>query len=192
MITAPVSVPDRPVEQASYERLRTVMTRDGGPVMRLFPYVAEPMLVRRSDRSVWVFADVEHDPLAAAGFPLPRGPRRDLRRVLDAGIDFDALVLAHELDPGRLTPEEAAVTADDGPLRCRPGRASHLVGPVPPYPGAVRLARRLERVARMTRAASPVRAVRALDPVVFGVWGAGSELSAGSPVRYVALTAWAW
>jgi hypothetical protein len=58
--------------------------------------------VYQTTQTDWVVLNVAEDPLLQHPdkFPIPRKPRAQLQVLLDAGIEFDAIFIAHEVAPG--------------------------------------------------------------------------------------------
>jgi hypothetical protein len=170
-------------------------------VRRNWPQLPSPITLEWSDRPVvaldrgapWLFGPVDRDPLMGPGGPaaLPRRQRRRLEEVAASGPRFDAVAIAHELDP-------------DGPVRsllpllrhgaraCTDEVARELVGPAPAHPGVVRAARLLDSLFGGAGPAAAARALDALlDPIVFGVL-APAPLVPGTPSLWFPLAVWRW
>lgn len=155
--------------------------------------------------SPWVLCPAAADPLVRAGLPIPAAQRRQLDRIVNAGMDFPHLYLAHEVarDRSRLTgrPDFAhcrTLTADE---------ARRLIVR-PNAPASTRnTAKRVDRIARSvgrgigltaTGAATALVAPLALladglDPAVLGaltIPGAGA--TPGTPAAWFLLARWDW
>jgi hypothetical protein len=144
---------------------------------------------------------------------VPRAERAALLRLVDAGIEFPMIYIAHEVPKGRLAipsggsePVPQVVTVDHAD-------ADAAVGPVPPPAAASALADRLGHSAQhllramgmaivgagaivavpFALAGAAVAAVGALalDPVVFGVIPAGQPVPGELGAWYV-LARWDW
>jgi hypothetical protein len=143
---------------------------------------------------------------------VPRAERAALMRLLDAGIDFPMIYIAHEVQKGQLPipvgsgPESRATTVDQA-------AAEAAVGPVPPSAAATALSDRLGRssqrllrgmamavpiagaivAAPFVLAGAAVAAIGAiaLDPIVFGVIPAGRPVP-GQPAAWYVLVQWDW
>jgi hypothetical protein len=136
---------------------------------------------------------------------VPAAERARLQRLLQAGIDFPLVYVAHEIHKGQV-----AVPA--GPVALDHATAAAAVGPVPPPADATALAARLGhsseqllaflrgalRIAGATAAAPFVLAGAALsglaaglDPIVFGVVPASQPLP-GQPAAWYVLARWEW
>ena len=140
--------------------------------------------------------------------------------MVQAGIDFPLVYVAHEIPKGRLA--TAAGTANptaSGPITLCQQTAAEAVGPVPPPAGttatADRLGRSSQRLLAMLRAAAPIAAgiiaapvliatapfvlagaavaalTAGLDPIVFGVIPAGPA-TPGQPAAWYILARWEW
>jgi hypothetical protein len=170
-------------------------------VRRNWPQLPSPIALEWSDLPVvaldrgapWLYGPVDRDPLMGPGGPaaLPRRQRRRLEEVAASGPRFDAVAIAHELDP-------------DGPVRsllpllrqgarpCTDEVARELVGPAPAHPGVVRAARLLDSLFGGAVPAAAARALDALlDPIVFGVL-APAPLGPGTPSLWFPLAVWRW
>lgn len=145
----------------------------------------------------WVFINAADDPLLhnRDGFPLPRHIRQQLHQFTQAGLEFDALYLAHELPPGSLT----ADTSVSGDLLA------------PPPPAAVqRLSRHCGQVSRWlwylvsapvlatgvlvgTTALGVLAPIVGLDPILFGaIVAPGRPVVPDEPAALFYLTHWAY
>ena len=156
----------------------------------------------------WVMGPVNNP-----GDSVPRDIRDALLRLVDAGIEFPMIYMAHEVPKGCLAipvttgePVPQMVTVDHR-------TAEAAVGPVPPPAATTVLADRLDRssqrLLRMFAAAVPIvgaivaapvvlagAAVAAigalaLDPIVFGVIPAGPPVP-GQPAAWYILARWDW
>ena len=168
---------------------------------RQFPQLPPPVVLPWSDQPVvaldrgqpWLLSPARSDPVMGDRGPavLPRRQRRQLERIAASGGRFDAIAVAHELDPSG----PAGCLVDllrHGPRTCSDEVARELVGPVPPHPG---LARAVGMLERLGSADVPGRAARMLDllldPIVFGVV-APWPLTHGVPSVWQPLVAWRW
>ncbi len=168
---------------------------------RQFPELPPPVVLSWSDQPVvaldrgqpWLLSSARSDPVMGERGPavLPRPQRRQLHRVAASGARFDAMAVAHELDP------DGPVTAvlpllHDGPRTCSDEVARELVGPVPAHPGLARTVALLEGLVHGDVAGRAVRVLdRLLDPIVFGVV-APWPLTHGVPSVWQPLVAWRW
>jgi hypothetical protein len=147
---------------------------------------------------------------------VPRAERAALQQLVDAGIDFPMIYIAHEVPKGRLAIPEGR-ERDFQPTTVDQATADAAVGPVPPPEATTALADRLghraqqlQRVMRIALvgagaiAAAPfvlagaaaVAAVGAigalaLDPIVFGVIPAGQPVPGELGAWYI-LAQWDW
>jgi hypothetical protein len=143
---------------------------------------------------------------------VPRAERASLQRLLDAGIDFPMIYIAHEVPKGRLAVPEKHEPGSP-PITVDEVAANAAVGPVPPPDATAALADRAGwRAQRLLRvmgialvgvgaiAAAPfmlagaaVGAVGALalDPIIFGVIPAGQPVPGEYGAWYI-LAQWDW
>ena len=119
---------------------------------------------------------------------LPRRQRRQLARIAATGARFDAIGVAHELDPDGSAKDLLSLLVD-GPRTCSETVARELVGSVPPHPGVAGTVRALGALVRLEGSARLLD--RLLDPVVFGVV-APWPLVHGVPSVWQPLVAWRW
>jgi hypothetical protein len=187
---------DGPTDTSSRELAQLV-----AGVRRNWPQLPSPIALEWSDRPVvaldrgvpWLYGPVDRDPLMGQGGPavLPRRQRKQLEEVAASGPRFDAVAVAHELDP-------------DGPVRsllpllrngarpCTDEVARELVGPAPAHPGVVRAARLLDSLFGGAALAAATGALDVLlDPIVFGVL-APAPLVPGTPSMWFPLAVWRW
>lgn len=180
-------------------RRRQVVRALPGLFTEIAPYVEKPVLSVDPRGKLWLVTALKHDPLAGADgrYVIPEAPQADLRCLAASGIRVEHIVVAHEVRRTARTDRLMPLLAD-GPRRCGPEVARALVGSVPEYPPAARVAAAMDTALRgLTRGAdvlarSSRRAVAHLDPIIFGVIGAGRPLNPGHPALWVALTAWEW
>lgn len=132
-----------------------------------------------------------------------------LQRLLQAGIDFPRVYVAHEITKDRLALQAGASHL---PVTLDQAAAAEAVGPVPPPAEASVLAARLGRssqqVLNVLRAALPIAGAIAaapfvaagtlmagfaagLDPIVFGAIPA-SDPAPGQPAAWYILAQWTW
>ena len=144
---------------------------------------------------------------------VPRAQRAALLRLVDAGIEFPMIYIAHEVPKGRL-----AIPGSDSEPTARVMTVDHAdaeaaVGPVPPPAAASALADRLgnssQRLLQVLAMAIPIAGAivaapfvlasaavaavgaLALDPIVFGVIPAGPSVP-GQPAAWYILAQWDW
>ena len=150
----------------------------------------EGTLVRPGAGADWVIVNLSDDPLwtDVERFPVPGKVLRHLKRLCRAGIDFDTLVIAHEV-PGGV---------------CRPGEAVRLELILPPPPRRALLAARVADVlSRMVwfvaalpalSAAAPlVVAARVVDPILIGAKvRPGARVRPGEWASWFYVCHWTW
>lgn len=186
------------------------------------PLFDEPRLYRGAD-SDWLFGPAATDPQVTAGsFPIPDAQLRFLRELVDQGIDFPAVYIAHELDPARTasilgvsdtTKPGSAVALTTGEPRLSADKVAALVG-LPPAPlSATRQATRLGQVAElvgttlakavpimlaagalplMIGSAAVVGLAACLDPIVIGAVTADGNTEMDTPAAWFVLARWQW
>ena len=156
----------------------------------------------------WVIAPVFDHSEAV----VPRAERRDLQRLVDAGIDFPLVYMAHEIPKDRLTLAPAAYGQPSAAVNLDRAAAAHVVGTPPPPVAAAELANRLGRsshqildamakalpvaksmmVAPFTLVGAVLGGLAAgLDPIVFGVIPADRG-TPGQPASWFILAQWEW
>jgi hypothetical protein len=173
------------------------------------PLFDEPRAYAGPD-SDWVISPV----LSLDEAVVPRAERAALVRLVEAGIEFPMVYIAHEVPKGRL----AIPVQDSGPaapaVNVDQAAAAAAVGPVPLPRSATDLSDRLGRssecllhalamavpiaagivaapfVLAGAAAAAAVSAI-ALDPIVFGVIPAGRQ-TPGQPAAWYVLAQWDW
>ena len=180
---------------------RDELARLTADLERRFPELPPPIVLPWCDQQAvaldrgrpWMYGPATTDPLMGGRGPavLPRPQRRQLARIAATGARFDAIGVAHELDPEG--PARSLLPLlDDGPRTCSETVARELVGPVPPHPGASRAVGALTALVRRDAGARAARALdRLLDPVIFGVI-APFPLTHGAPSLWQPLVAWRW
>jgi len=165
---------------------------------------------RRVDAADWLLCPVADDPILhrRGHMPMPEQVHSNLRRLLDIGMDFPTVVVAHQLTPASTaTTAEAVLAAPGRPATARQATA-RLADPSP-HPAATRAAQSVERVASsMLRAAvatgrgaggvlgaivvAPL-ALAALDPIILGaVTCPGTPHRTGVPAAWFELGRWDW
>jgi hypothetical protein len=161
----------------------------------------------------WVLAPAAHDPLIRRGeLAIPKAELRVLRHMLDAGLDCQAVYLAHEIPKGRLAlPSRPQALERLVAYSIDPAVGELLVDRVPVPPRTARIARHLGTTAvvllTLLAAARPIgrtarwtaravgsaglggtgAAIRGLDPIVFGAWTAGARSDPGVPAAFFEL-----
>jgi hypothetical protein len=163
------------------------------PPSIVLPWSDDPVVTRDRSGAPWLYASASRDPLRRGDgvAVLPRRQRRQLRRIAAVGARFDAVAVAHELDPDGPARSVLPLLAD-GPRTCTDEVARALVGPVPQHPGLARVAGMLDQLRggdALTRVSKALD--RLLDPVVLGVV-APYGLVHGAPAVFQPLVAWRW
>lgn len=151
---------------------------------------------------------------------IPAGERERLQRLIQAGIDFPLVYVAHEIPKNRLAlPAGTTDGAPSRPVTLDQATATEAVGPVPPPAdasmAAERVGRSAQRLLTVIRTALPIAAgiaaapivvaaapliaagaaigalAAGLDPIVFGVIPAGDPVP-GQPAVWYILAQWEW
>jgi hypothetical protein len=163
----------------------------------------------------WVLAPAQDDPLVRRReLAIPGRELRTLARLVEAGLDFPAVYVAHEVPTARLArarlPEH---------VRVQPGgfasldllASQRLVDPVPVPARTARIARHLGTGAgallkvlglgvpvagaiagaTVSAGGAGLRAL-ALDPMVLGAWTLDRRAHPGSPAAWFVLARWLW
>jgi len=163
--------------------------------------------VYQGQRYDWVLVNLAEDPLFhdRDGFPVPRRILDHLGTVERAGVDFDALYLAHEMEKGRIR-EGEQLTADallPPPPRSverlshQLGKASGALWAVAAAPLVVSLVAGAA-VGAAALMAAPALAVAgascmSLDPILLGTKVApGKPVRPGEPACWFYLAHWAY
>jgi hypothetical protein len=181
--------------------MRDELSRIAADLERRCPHLPGAIVLPWSDHPVvaldrgdpWLYGPADRDPQLGRDGPgvLPRWQRAQLAEVAATGPRFDAVGVAHELDPGG--PVHALLPLlVDGPRTCTDAVAPELVGPVPAHPGVARAAGMVDALVGGDALAWASGALdRLLDPIVFGVV-APYGLHHGAPCVWLALVAWRW
>lgn len=179
---------------------------------RIAPWREAPLLVLEKEQP-WIVMPYDQDPLRTkdGGYPFPKEVKRELVALIQKGVDFDSLAIAHELDPkGTVAPLLHKIPPQG--LLCDARSTKALVGEAPAKELTKRMASTLNRagdavaesapqvllglaLAPVLVAAAPLAllaaAGSAMDPIVFGVLhidhGKEQKLSLWYP-----LAAWKW
>ena len=188
-----------PLSRSTREALRDIADH----VEFLCPYLRDPRLMTWNDSLVlaldgdvpWVFGPAERDPLPGrrGRTVLPRAARSRLTKIATYRVPFQAMTIAHELDPQGPVRELLPGLAS-GPQLCSDETARRMTGAVPAHPAVARAVRLLDHAVHgaTTSAQAPARLIgRTLDPIVFGVV-APEPLQPGDPSLWYPLTAWRW
>lgn len=181
--------------------MREELAQIAADLERRCPHLPRAIVLPWSDHPVvaldrgapWLYGPAQRDPLLGRDGPkvLPHRQRAQLAELAATGPRFDAVAVAHELDPDGPVRTLLPLLAD-GPRTCTDEVARRLVGPVPVHPGVVRASGVLDALAggdALMWAASALD--RLLDPIVFGVV-APFGLRHGVPCVWLALVAWRW
>ena len=94
---------DATIDAATWEEL----ARLAADLVRRFPQLPAPIMLPWSDQQAivddggtpWVYGPAHSDPLMGGRAVLPRRQRRQLGRIAATDTSFDAIGIAHELDP---------------------------------------------------------------------------------------------
>jgi hypothetical protein len=186
---------------------RLVKTADGAGVDITYLGIAEVFAEHRAypgQHTDWIIG-----PAGSSDTVIPLAEKKQLQKLLYAGIDFPLVYVAHEIPKGQIAmPDEIENTGDPRPVTLDQQTAAQAIGPVPPPAGTSALAERLARHSQrlldvLGTAVSAAGAIAAtpfalagsalagLDPIVFGVIPAGAPIP-GQPAAWYALAQWAW
>ncbi len=176
------------------------------PVRKAAPQLGDPLLAEwdekarlMEDRSEpWLLVPADRDPLRTlkGDVVIPDRARADLHAVLAAGVEFDRVAIAHELDPSGPVARMREHFAT-GPVTCDGAVAKLVVGAVSPPRKTVATANLLDKVVGGAALAGSVLvnalpAGGGLDPIVFGVLGPDGPPANGQICAWFALAAWRW
>src|SRR4051794_12504936 len=146
-----------------------------------------PVVAPDGDRLWWVSPFDRHGPVV-----LPRAQRLTLNWWVANGPHFDAVAIAHELDPDEPLRSALLAQLDGRPRTCDDATARALVGPAPAHPVVTRGIDLLDRLAHIRTGRLAERGVDVLlDPIVFGIV-APPRPRHGAPALWYPLTAWRW
>ena len=174
------------------------------------PFPAGPVWIDGKGGTDWVVLDARIDPHLAAGMlAIPRRARRHLVRIDQTGVDFDALLVGHELPAGSVAPYDgkgpAVLHGQKGPpALASPKELTEIIGAPPPDRTALRTVaaadkaiKTIGRVAGQTGAGAQRLLSGAadlfsggLDPVVFGAVAADGPPQPGELVALFYLVHW--
>ena len=179
------------------------------------PLFSETRLYPGPERS-WVLAPATDDPLVRRReLAIPKAELSALARLLEAGLDFPAVYVAHEVPTARLAgaglPAQLRTVAPGGFAPLDPLASRRLVDRVPVPAGTARVARHLGTgagaVLKVLGLGAPVagaiagtalsagsagmRAL-ALDPMVLGAWTLDRGADPGTPAAWFVLARWLW
>lgn len=209
--------PTNGASQALTARARAVLARAEatGVAIRFLGYqlLFDDVRAYAGVQHDWVLAPAADDPLIRRGeLAIPKAELRALRRMLDVGLDCQAVYLAHEIPKGRLVlpsrpqaleptvaysidPAVGELIVDSVPVPLRTATiARHLGTTAGALLTLLAAARPIGRTARWAAHAvgsaglgGTAAAVRGLDPVVFGAWTAGARPDPGVPAAFFEL-----
>lgn len=191
MLAIPTTTPDKLWFEAAAAREAALRKRAPDlPDYRVAPWNPEPLLVL--DKGLpWILMPYDKDPLRTrnGGYPFPHRIKSDLQALVARGVDFDALAIAHELDPkgpaARLIPK-----IPPAGLLCDAETTKTLVGDTPATEASKRMAATLNRAGDAVAESAPkvllglalapiavvaaplallAAAASGVDPIVFGV-----------------------
>jgi hypothetical protein len=200
-----------PAEPALYDRAEAILQRSSQenlpmPYLGTMPLFAGHRLYE-GQLSDWVLVNLAEDPLFhdRDGFPVPKLVLEHLWTIKTAGIEFDALYVAHETEKGAIQPGEPLTSE---PLLPPPPQSvvqlSNQLGGVSEAlwaAAAVPLALATVGVAVVAAGAlvaAPVVAMAAVscmtgDPILLGTLVApGRSVRVGEPACWFYLGAWAY
>jgi hypothetical protein len=217
--------PARPYQAAPAEGITARTTRRAATLERNSPRLVSSASRAGLDLTYLGIAPLFDEPRAYAGpqtdwvirpvtdrgdaiVPAAEGDK--LRRLVQAGIDFPLVYVAHEIPKGRLAiPATITDQAKPQPVTLDQASATQAVGPVPAPAATSALAEQLGRSSRhlltALRTALPIAGAIAaapfvlagaafaggLDPIVFGVIPAGPQ-TPGQPAAWYILARWDW
>ena len=200
-----------PMEPALRERARALLVHSSQEALPLIYLGTMPLFsghrVYPGRRYDWILVNLAEDPLFhdRDGFPVPGRILDHLRAVKRAGIDFDALYVAHEIEKGKIRegkPLTVAALLPPSPrsverLSHQLGKASEALWAVAAAPLVVSLVAGAA-VGAGALIAAPVLAAAAascmtLDPVLLGTTVAsGKPVRPGEPACWFYLAHWAY
>ena len=154
----------------------------------------------------WVVCPAKHDPLVAAGLPIPRRQRVALAGLVESGYDFGHLYLAHEIAPEVAPPVAVGKPEPDGALPISDAEVARLVrrpeAPTAARQTAARLGRMSRAIGNATAATAsgagaiamvPIALLDGLDPAVLGaVVLPGDQGRSQPPAAWFLLAHWNW
>jgi hypothetical protein len=218
-MTTTLSRPDRQLVALRDETQRVVaLARRAGVELECLgsqPVFPETRLYPGPETS-WVLAPANDDPLVRRGeMAVPKPEFRALARLLEAGLDFPAVYVAHEVPTARLVrvglPSDLRVLEPGSFTALDVVASQRLVDPVPVPARTARAARHLGAGAgallklfgvavpaagvlvgaTASAGASAMRAL-ALDPMVLGAWTLDRRTDPGTLAAWFVLARWLW
>jgi hypothetical protein len=196
----------------------------GVPIEYLGTHPAfDEIRVYRGDGRDWVLAPLHLDRVFQDGggaLPIPAANLETLWRLVDGGVDFPAVYIAHDIPAGAIEALEAASTAattmslvpSRGPFVISPDLARQVVPAVPPPERTLEWSRRYGLACDVTLKALAVVATAAIgvavaplfvvpsifqgllytDPVLFGAMPLEICLGEEAPVGWFLITSWSY
>ena len=141
---------------------RLVKTADRAGVDITYLGIAEVFAEHRAypaQHTDWIIG-----PAGSSDTVIPLAEKKQLQKLLHAGIDFPLVYVAHEIPKGQIAmPDEMGNTADPRPVTLDQQTAAQAIGPIPPPAGTTALAERLGRHSQ--RLLDVLGAARVLPPV---------------------------
>jgi hypothetical protein len=171
------------------------------------PLFVEPRLYGEGD-APWVLCPEDRDPMVAAGLPIPDRQRGRLKALVDSGMDFRHVYLAHEVAK-RADHRVGMPVLDHFRTLSDTEVKALLIRPEAPA-ATRRTAMRLDRMARTlgrglavtatatagavgALAAAPLLLADGLDPAVLGaVTLPNTKPGPGTPAAWFLLAHWDW
>lgn len=170
--------PADPVLQRRCTQIEVQSQRSNLPVQYAFsmPYLSQPQRYP-GDQYDWWLMDIQCDPIYrwdADGFPMPKDVLERLYQIQQAGLEFDTLCIAHEVEKGRFAPEQPPSLQELLPPPSQEGlQASATMGTVAQALWTVATLPLLAVGGLATMGAGAATALASLDPILFGVLGGG-------------------
>lgn len=197
--SAPICLRTR-ADDAELARLDAELDRLGAEVIERCADLRSPIRVDWPQHSLlvlengrpWWLGPAECDPNRdrRGRLPVPPEPRARLRELARAGLPFQRMAVAHELDP--VGPVRNLLPAlAQGPRTCTAETARTLIGSPPAHPGVSRAARLLATLVGGTSGAADRLTDKLLDPIVFGVVAVRAPRT-GDTTLWFPLVAWWW
>ena len=164
----------------------------------------------------WVVAPASDDPLVRRGeMAVPKPEFGALARLLEVGLDFPAIYVAHEVPTARLVrsglPSDVRILQSGSFTALNVVASQRLVDPVPVPARTARAARHLGAgagvllkllglavpaagalVGATASAGATAMRVLALDPMVLGAWTLDQRTDPGTPASWFVLARWLW
>jgi hypothetical protein len=168
-------------------------TQTGLPIQFLgYAPAFDGVKVFRGQGTDWALMNVSDDPIFTRRdkFPMPRVVVQSVRQAVKAGLDFDAIFIAHEIPSGQIrsgTPIPYELIMPPPPRRTLQ-RLHHLEKAISIVQAAAMLAASVPVVA-----VSFAAAVTQLDPILFGLHVDYQNCVQGQPfAMWYYLTHWVW